>query len=201
MPSGRFGLYYWGPISYYAQLIRYSKLNLEGHDSYVKQSYRNRCYIDSPNGELLLNIPIDHQHKGKMLETRYNSRDHWQQKHWQALLTSYNSSPFFDALAPELQAFYKRDYPSLAALNFETTKIILQWLRYDGSFSLSKSYDLNPQEEDDHRDAFDAKRRDQKKIARYVQVFDHKTGFKPELSILDLIFNEGPATWDYLQQL
>lgn len=200
MSSGRFSLYYWGPLSYYARLIKYNRVVLEQYDNFSKQSYRNRCYIDGPNGELMLNLSIDHGTKGLMKNTRLSERDFWQQKHWQAIQTSYGGSPFFDALAPELELFYRDSFQNLAALNYHSTKLVLKWLRYEGSISLSKNWNLEPQETD-HREDFHPKSRADLKGIPYPQVFDHKTGFKTELSILDLIFNEGPAAWDYLQQL
>jgi len=200
MNTGRFSLCYFGPISYYSALLSYPKIVLEQFDNFTKQSYRNRTYIDSPNGELMLNLSIDHNSKGLMRDTRISSKENWRQKHWQALLTSYGNSPFFDALAPELEIFYQEGADSLCALNLRSTELVLKWLRYEGEIHLSESWNLEA-EEIDHREDFHPKKRKQAPSLVYPQVFDHKTGFKKELSVLDLIFNEGPASWDYLQQL
>lgn len=198
--KGRFGLYYWGPVSYYAALIRHDMVTLEQEGSFSKQSYHNRCYIDGPNGELMLNLPIDHLSKDYLKSTRISTKENWRQKHWQALLTSYSSSPFFDALAPELKLLYEAADDSLADLNWKTTQFILKHLRYTGTLKRSLSWELET-EEADFRETFHPKRRAPLEMPAYPQVFDHKTGFKKELSILDLMFNEGPLAWDYLQQL
>ncbi len=196
---GRFSLCYWGPISYYAALISYPQIRLEQFDNFIKQSYRNRAYIDGPNGELMLNLSIDHNSRSIMRDTRISSKENWRQKHWQALQTSYGNSPFFDTLAPELERFYQMEQSDLASLNFQTTRLALKWLRFEGEISLSNSWELEEGEES-RRDDFSPKRRNRFQTA-YPQVFDHKTGFKSDLSILDLLFNEGPASWDYLQHL
>ena len=198
--KGRFGLFYWGPLSYYATLIRFDTVVLEQHGSFAKQSYHNRCYIDSPNGELMLNLAIDHSTKEAFLNTQIEERENWRQKHWQALLTSYSGSPFFDSLAPEIKGIYENSKGSLAKLNWDSTKFILKHLRYEGELLLSSDWHLSPHEHD-LRENFHPKRRKELEMASYPQVFDHKTGFKKELSILDLLFNEGPLAWDYLQQL
>lgn len=200
MNTGRFSLCYFGPISYYSALLSYPKVVLEQYDSFTKQTYRNRSYIDSPNGELMLNISIDHNSRGLMKDTRISAKENWQQKHWQALITTYGASPFFDALAPELESFFQDEMHSLTEVNFRASQLVLKWLRYEGEVHLSESWHLNV-EERDHREDFHPKKRKLAPSVAYPQVFDHKTGFKKELSVLDLIFNEGPASWDYLQQL
>lgn len=198
--KGRFGLFYWGPLSYYAKLIKYDQVVLEQRGSFSKQSYHNRCYIDGPNGELMLNLPINHLSKDFLYRTQISPKENWRQKHWQALLTSYSSSPFFDALAPEIKLLYANANDSLADLNWKTTAFVLKHLRFEGMLKRSSDWELEVQEQD-LREHFHPKKRSLKNIPAYPQVFDHKTGFKQELSILDLLFNEGPLAWDYLQQL
>jgi len=199
--GGLFSLSYWGPISYYAALIKYPRICLEQYDHFQKQSYRNRCYIDGPNGELMLNIAIEKGHKQLTRDAKFSASQEWSQKHWQALITSYGSSPFFDALAPEIERLFQQEFPSLALLNFQSTLLILKWLRYEGIVELSKEYQHEPIDWEDLRESFSPKRRQDNSFLPYPQVFDHKSGFKPELSILDLIFNEGPLAYDYLEQL
>ncbi len=201
MKKGLFSLSYWGPISYYAKLIRYEEVVLEQFDNFQKQSYRNRCYIDGPNGALMLNLSIDHLHKGLMKETRIAPEQNWSQQHWQALQTSYNNSPFFDSLAPEIQSFYEHAPAHLAEVNLASTRLVLKWLRADVKLHLSESWQATWPEIQDHRQDFSPKKRSFVQAKPYPQVFDHKHGFQPELSILDLIFNEGPAAYDYLQEL
>ncbi|QNR23985.1 WbqC family protein [Croceimicrobium hydrocarbonivorans] len=201
MIQGLFSLTYWGPVSYYAQLIRCDQVILEQYDRFQKQTYRNRCYIDGPNGELMLNLAIDKNSRGLMRDTQISERDHWPQQHWQALNTSYGGSPFFDALAPEIEALFAQAPQNLAELNLATTQLILKWLRFDGIVQLSESWlEPNPVE-NDFRESFSPKLRSEQQNPAYPQVFDHKTAFKSELSVLDLIFNEGPAAYDYLRQL
>ena len=136
-----------------------------------------------------------------MRDTQISDRDHWPQQHWQALNTSYGGSPFFDALAPEIEALFAKAPQNLAELNLATTQLILKWLRFDGSIKLSENWLEPHQAENDFRESFSPKHRSEHQNPVYPQVFDHKTAFKSELSVLDLIFNEGPAAYDYLRQL
>lgn len=196
-----FSLSYWGPLSYYADILRYEKVVFDIHESFLKQSYHNRTYIDGPNGPLMLNLAIDHNTKGSIKETRISDNHNWRNQHWQALQTSYNSSPFFDALAPEIEELYQGSSDSLFDLNWASTKLIFKWLRIEASVHLSESWEKEPSDAADYRGHYNPKKRAEKKQSPYPQVFDHKHGFSPELSILDLIFNEGPAAFDYLRQL
>lgn len=201
MRKGLFSLNYWGPISYYAALISCDEVVFEQHERFQKQSYRSRCYIDGPNGPLMLNLAIDHNHKDAIRETLISSTKNWAQQHWQALQTSYNASPFFDALAPEIEALYDQAPSRLLDLNLATTQLVLKWLRCKVRVAFSESWQKENPELTDYREAFSAKKRAQVVQPPYPQVFDHKHGFQSDLSILDLIFNEGPAAFDYLQEL
>lgn len=199
--TGLFSLSYWGPISYYADILRYESIVFEIHESFLKQSYHNRAYIDGPNGPLMLNLAIDHNTKGWIRETRISDNHNWRNQHWQALQTTYNNSPFFDALSPEIEELYQEVSDSLYDLNLRSTKLIFKWLRIDAEWHLSESWQKEAEDMADQRGQYNPKKRAEPKQSPYPQVFDHKHGFNPELSILDLIFNEGPAAYDYLRQL
>ncbi len=201
MSKGRFSLAYWGPIDYYSKLIKQEKVCFEQCESFPKQSYRNRCYIDSPNGKLMLNFPVDHSSKDYIKDTRIKRNENWQQKHWQAFKSSYGGSPFFDALAPEIEAFYKKEWIYLLDLNIECHKLISKWLVLKIDFDLSKDWQLELDDEIDFRDAFHPKIPSPVESQNYPQVFSHKHGFIQNLSVLDLLFNEGPAAYDHLQLL
>jgi len=199
--KARFSLAYWAPVDYYASLLKFDSICFEQWESFPKQSYRNRCYIDSPNGKLMLNFPVDHSSKKQIKDTRLSTKEKWQQKHWQALISSYGNSPFFDAIAPEIELFYQKDWQFLIDLNLACHELIGKCLRLSNDFYLSSSWQIEDQNELDLREKFHPKKDSQTDFTAYPQVFDHKHGFLKNLSVLDLIFNEGPASYDYLQQL
>lgn len=201
MKIGLFSSSYWGPIDYYAALIQYDKVFIEQWESFPKQSFRNRCYIDSPNGKLMLNFPVDHGSKSLIKDTRLAPDQSWSQKHWQAIKSSYGNAPFFDALAPELEAFYQKEWSGILNLNQASMDLVRKWLRSDFKLEYSSSWEENPAPIQDRREDFHPKQKDKAKLPPYPQVFDHKHGFLDNLSILDLIFNEGPAAYDYLEQV
>lgn len=192
---------YWGPVSYYAKVLHYDRLVLEAKESFIKQSYRNRTYVDGPNGALMLNLSVNHQSPRQIDLIELNQRENWAQKHWQALQTSYGSSPFFDAISADLEAFYHKPYQRLWDLNLDSFKLICKWLRIQPKLQFSTEWFAVSQEHDDYRNSFHPKIKLDFPLPAYPQVFDHKGGFIENLSVLDLICNEGPAAFDYLKQL
>lgn len=246
MPS-LFSTTYFGSIPYYAALVQCEQAFIDASEPWEKQSYRNRCYIDSPNGKLMLNVPIDHTKSGKTCGEVYVSNDeNWRSKHWQALKTTYNLSPFFDEAGPIFKDALFKDEQNLFQVNWNLMQAALYCLRVSedkvkvidekgerenfkavegetsiqpqlkrlstpssSNFSLLTS-DLLSQSSDsqlpssdllDLKQSFHPKREAFKNLPEYPQAFDHKHGFLSNLSILDLIFNEGPAAFDYLHSL
>ena len=201
MKSALFSITYWGPISYYAKVLEYNDIVLEAKESFVKQTYRNRTYVDGPNGALMLNLSVNHQSSRQIDLITLNQSENWAQKHWQALQTSYGSSPFFDAISADLEALYQKPYQRLWDLNMDTFKLVCKWLRIQPQLKYSQDWQAVNHELEDYRSAFHPKIKLARNLPYYPQVFEHKAGFKENLSILDLICNEGPAAFDYLKQL
>lgn len=105
---------YFGPIQWYQKLVRHSDCFIEQHESFVKQTYRNRCVIASANGPLSLTIPVERgvqpQSNGKTLMKDMRISDHanWRHVHWNALVSAYNDSPFFEYYADDLRPFFEK---------------------------------------------------------------------------------------------
>ena len=177
-------------------LAQYPAVFIETQESFPKQTYRNRCYIDSPNGSLKLSIPVQHQ-SAATGEVQISYRENWPQKHWQALRSAYGKTPFFEVLASDLEAVMLSGESSLLELNNQLLNLILHWLQLDVRFQFTDHWQAE-HTLPDYREVFRAKGLPQWKGPAYPQAFDHKYGFRPDLSILDLLFNEGPAAADYL---
>lgn len=191
---------YLGPIEYFTKIISGEEIFIEKYENYTKQTYRNRCSIMSANGPMLLSIPIEHQKTEKCLtkDIRIASHGNWQHLHWNALISAYNSTPFFEYYQDYFYPFYHKKYDFLFDFNEELRILICNLLDIDSkSINLTREYKKEFTNYDkDFRDIIHPKR-DWKILdpafspTPYYQIFAPKFGFIPNLSIIDLIFNMG----------
>jgi hypothetical protein len=195
---------YNGPLNYYARLVRQKELVLEQFDSYSKQSFRNRCMIMGPNGVITLSIPVSRERGVKTLfkDIRIDYDSNWNKIHWRSLVASYASSPFFEYLADEINPFYQKRFEFLIDLNQQLVEHTLASLGLKIHISSSQAFTPIKSEEDPRQ--FIHPKKDQAVAdpgflpLEYHQVFSDRLGFRPNLSILDLIFNLGPESLSYL---
>ncbi|HKL96964.1 MAG TPA: WbqC family protein [Paludibacteraceae bacterium] len=188
---------YLGPISYYQLLIN-APVVIEQHASYVKQTYANRCHIATANGIESLTIPVEHN-TGKVTirDVKISDHSNWQTLHWRAIETAYNSTPFFDYYKEDLQSFFEQKFTFLLDFNLQIQSTILDLLGFDATITLSESYKKAYQSDEiDLREVLHPKKKEvslgvQFEHQNYYQVFNHKFGFLPDLSIIDLLFNMG----------
>lgn len=197
---------YFGPVSQYVAMVHAGEVIFENEDNYQKQTYRNRMYIYDANGKLLLNIPIKHrsalgigsgEHQ-KYREVQIENEFDWQLQHWRALKASYQTSPFFEFYEDELHPLYHSSYKFLIDFNYACLEFIKDHLQLEFEAEKTSEYILKPEGLTDLRSLIDAKSRSFSNSA-YTQVFENKHGFIPNLSILDLLFNKGPASMEYLE--
>ena len=192
-------------MNYYARLVKQHEIVLEQHDSYTKQTYRNRCLIMGPNGIITLSIPVKRQSgvKTQMRNIRIDYDTNWNKIHWRSLVASYASSPFFDYLADEISPLYQKNYKFLIDLNQELVEHTLGFLGLSIGVSCSDTFAPVGLVGDPRH--FIHPKKDQAVgdpgflPMEYHQVFSDRLGFRPNLSILDLIFNVGPEALSYLQ--
>ena len=195
---------YFGPVSQYAAMINVGEVVFENEDNYQKQTYRNRMYIYGANGKLLLNIPIRHTgnksgHQ-KYKDIRIENDFPWQKQHWKSLENVYRTSPFFEFYEDEFYPLYHQNFEFLMDFNYRTFELALECLQTDISFQKTSEFILKPQDVINGRSLVEAKKRDPEQLEPYPQVFQEKFGFLNDLSIVDLIFNEGPNAVNYLEQ-
>lgn len=195
---------YFGPISEFVALAKAPSVLFENEDNYQKQTYRNRMYIYGANGKLLLNIPIKHtgdktQHQ-KYKDVRIENDFSWQKQHWKSLQTAYRTSPFFEFYEDDFEPLYNTRYTYLIDFNYDCLRVALESLQLEIEFSKTDTYNIHPQNVLDGRKLVDAKSKEPVTLEDYPQVFQNKYGTITNLSIIDLIFNEGPNALDYLQR-
>jgi hypothetical protein len=190
---------YFGPISYWKQIIN-SNILWDVHQNYVKQSYRNRTFIHSANGLHKLTIPVKHSKiKFPMLNAEIDNKTAWQKNHWRSIQTAYSSSPFFEFYKDSLEQVYNKKYTYLVKFNFDMIKLVFEWLNIEIKLKLSKEYKVVYDDSLDLRKKIENQKHSISKNKIYNQVFFEKNGFLNDLSIIDLIFNEGPNSLSYLK--
>ena len=189
---------YLAPISYYAILLQQADYNIEHHEHFTKQSVRNRCEIYGANGGLRLTIPKQRQRSSKTIITdiKISYKDRWQKEHWNAIASAYNSSPFFMYYKDELNPFFEEKEVYLINFNNKLQEVILKLLQVDVKYNSSNKYNHTGDFTDLRNHKWNSKKQE-----KYDQVFMEKHGFIANLSILDLLFNLGPESGDYLHNL
>lgn len=195
---------YFGPISQYVAICNSSSLVFETCDNFQKQTYRNRTYIYGANGKLLLNIPVLHTgEKGSKRLTKdiqIEYQFHSLKNHWKSLQAAYRSSPYFEFYEDELAVIFESKPKFLLDLNFKCTAFVFECIQQQIKTTKTTSYETEPTNIKDFRFLTNAKNKDVgANFTNYIQVFKEKNGFLPNLSILDLLFNEGPNAFDYLK--
>jgi len=192
---------YFPSIQYIGALIKAKEVSFTLESNYQKQTYRNRCSIYGANGKLNLTIPIQHTKRDghqKDSSVKIMREENWQILHWKSLTSAYRSSPYFEFYEDELKEVFFRQPKKLMDYNIDLLECILSLLEIDLSYSFKESYSpLTPLEES----LINAKKQSTISQPVYQQVFATKHGFIPHLSILDLLFNLGPQSIDYLEQL
>ena len=191
---------YLGPVQYYAKLFGYGTVLIEQHEHYVKQTYRNRCYVSSAGGVQALTVPIVKPEKEKcaIKDIRISDHGNWRHLHWNALESAYRNSPFFEYYADDFQPFYTRKYDFLLDFNLELQNVVCKLLDMQPVIKLTEHF-VNAGEAaeyDDYRNVIvpgGTYRSDESfRVRDYYQVFQNKLGFQANLSIVDLLFNMGP---------
>ena len=162
--------------------------------------------IPTTNGPLSLTIPTNHDISLSMKDIRISDHANWRHVHWNALLSAYGESPFFEYYQDDIRPFFEKKYEFLFDFNMETTEKMIELLDIRPKISITEAYIQSKElkEEDEIKDFRDAIR-PKKPLPdaeftpqRYYQVYEQKHGFQPNMSILDLLFNEGNEAIFYL---
>lgn len=195
-----FPIFYFGPVSYFAELIRAENYKFEIHENFPKQTYRNRFYIQGANGKLRLGVPAVHNGCRKMKDLEISYDHPWQKEHLKSLFSAYRSSPYFEYYEDGIVAIFEKKEKYLYDLNLKTIEFISSKLNLELNLNTTESYEII-EDNMDFRNKFSPKEEPLIQFPKYMQVFDEKLGFIPDLSILDLLCNEGPKSTTYLKEI
>jgi hypothetical protein len=192
---------YFPSISHYITMIQADEIVFEVDDNFQKQTNRNRMYIYGANGLHLLNISVKHsiEKNQKYKDVIIDKTSEWQKNHLKSLEAAYKNSPFFEYFIDDILPIYQKKHKFLIDLNFETFEIVNSCLGIDLPFSKTIEYLHTLENENDLRYLVNGKK-DTTQLESYTQVFNDKHGFINNLSILDLLFNEGRYAVDYLKK-
>lgn len=188
-------------IANFVAMLMADTVTYEVYDNYQKQTYRNRAFIYAANGKLLLNIPVHHTQNNRQLykDIKIAYTSNWQSLHWKSIQSAYYSSPFFEFYADELQPLFETQEPFLMDYNLKCFEVILECLQLKLDVTTSTKFEKHPKDSTDLRGLVNHRKEQPQHFETYKQVFDDKHGFLPNLSILDVLFNEGPMAVNYLK--
>ena len=200
-----FSTAYFPPISYVAAMLDKPVVLVEQYETFPKQTYRNRAVVATANGLLPLSVPVirtngNHTYT-KDMDICYN--ENWAAKHWRAIESAYNSSPYFLYYKDDVEAILNKKHRTLLELNMDILAFVFKKLKVTKEIILSTDFVTAGAGADieDYRNRFSPKNKEIIQLSPYDQVFEDRFGFVPNLSILDLLFNMGPDSLGYLKEV
>ncbi len=193
--------FYLPPVSYFYVIQQYDRpILIEQFEHYPKQTYRTRTKIATANGVLDLIVPILHGRKEHVpvKDIRINYDHDWQRLHWLSLQTAYRSSAYFEYYEDDFAVFYRRPFEFLLDYNVAQLDLVLKCLKISRSIHFTESYQSFCGTLDFRESIHPKKSSVLQNPKPYYQVFEDKHGFIPDLSIVDLLFNQGPHSKNWL---
>jgi len=194
-------MFYLPPVEYFIQLNRHkANILIEREEHLIKQTYRNRAHIYSPDGMLALTVPLVKGSKvhTKMKDVKISYDFNWQRLHWMSLQNCYRRSAYFEFYEDDFARFYDRNFEYLFDYNEELLRLIIKLLKLKVDYKLTTEYHEVYPEMLDLRRAITPKKESDIDQKPYFQLFEERHGFLKNLSIVDLLFNHGPQAINYL---
>ena len=201
---------YFGPVQWYQKLYRHEEVQIEQWESFLKQTYRNRCLIATTQGIQALTVPVERGTSQQIRDIRISDHGNWRHLHWNALMSAYGESPFFEYYQDDIRPFFEERWAYLFDFNEAIREKMCELLDIQPKVTFSSTYhhpaDISLTSHllpltSDYREAINPKHPQpdsEFEPKPYYQVYQQKHGFLPNLSILDLLFNMGPEGIFYL---
>jgi hypothetical protein len=192
---------YLPPVEFFVELNKHKpNILIEREEHFPKQTYRNRASIYSPDGVLTLTVPVVKGSKNhtsiKDVKISYDFR--WQRSHWMGLQACYRSSAYFEYYEDDFAPFYEKNYEYLFDYNAELLQLLIKLTKIKATIFYTETYEDSYPALTDLRNAISPKSTHAFNQKPYFQVFEERNGFMKNMSIVDLLFNQGPQTLSYL---
>jgi hypothetical protein len=194
-------LQYFPPISFVSTLFEESYIYFDIYEMYRKMSFRNRCLIAGAQGIISLSVPLQEGRNQRlaMKEVLISESENWRDRHFKSITSAYSRSPFFEYYRDELSLIYQKPFEKLADWNLHC----LAWIKEKIAWKTKWQFTDHPiafldENFEDLRNRILPKNYTQVSPLKYRQVFEERTGFFPNLSVLDLLFNVGPSAANLL---
>lgn len=187
------------------QCLLYEEVIFEQYANYQRSSYFNRAYIAGANGKQRLTIPLkgSSRQKNILKNITIDNSVKWQRIHWQAILSAYAKSAFFEFYETELKQLYLQPAENLFGWNISLIKLLLKILNIDFKHSFTNNYEAKDKVKLEMTDMRNIIRPNMNlnefKFEHYYQLFQEKNGFKANLSVLDVLFSTGPESVQIIQ--
>lgn len=203
LKKGLFSSYYMAPIAYFYYINKHKSIIEDVNENFIKQTYRNRFYILSPNGIQNLTIPlIKVRRKKPFKDVKIAYDENWQKIHWKSIESAYRSSPYFEFYEDDFQPLFNKKFDFLIDLNTELQSKILEFMGLSIEVERSTKYCEPSEQTIDYRSTLTPKIEIQDlNFPSYLQVFNDRLPFAKNLSIIDLLFNEGPNSLNYIKSI
>lgn len=196
----RLPISYFGNIEYWIEVLKHDSVELEIHETFVKQSLRNKCEVIGANGLISLTVPVVGRSKGlKTKDVLLDFTENWPNKHLQSIQSAYGHSAFYEYYADEIQFFFEsaKKCTHLLELTMLSLNLIRKILHLKQVFTLSTEFKIA--NDNELRTRFKSGKKEMN-YSSYYQTFAERFSFEPNLCILDLVFSNGNEALTYLKQ-
>ena len=196
---------YFPNIQYLSKFFCNESVCIEAFENFQKQSFRNRCELQSANGVIKIFAPVigGKDQKTLIRDVKIDYTSDWQKQHFKSIESAYNSSPFYEYIIEDFMFVFEKKERFLFDLNIKILEQVKEYLQINSKIKLTPTFQLSV--EQDFRNSIHPKAKMQKTDSmfcakKYYQTFNDRFEFFPNLSILDLLFNEGPRASSIIRE-